>query len=163
MYILSCLICIKYNNIQYIKLIKWLWTLSNISHSTFRLNHFIITPKMEWICRLLSWQIAYWLCFPTHVICLLRSGSSESNLAPTIDAIVRLPRHRYLPNFSAEVCIVTTNVSTLSQTHPELIRLLNSQHPVKFGTEQPMTLATSSMLVLLCLSHDRALWMIVPQ
>uniref|UniRef100_A0A2Y9D2F3 Ionotropic receptor n=1 Tax=Anopheles gambiae TaxID=7165 RepID=A0A2Y9D2F3_ANOGA len=96
---------------------------------------------MEWICRLLSWQIAYWLCFPTHVICLLRSGSSESNLAPTIDAIVRLPRHRYLPNFSAEVCIVTTNVSTLSQTHPELIRLLNSQHPVKFATENPIKTA----------------------
>ena len=129
-------------NIQNSKLIKWIWTLSNISHSTFRLTHFIMAPKMEWICRLLSWQIVYCLCFPTHVICLLRTVSSESNLAPTIDAIVQLPRHRYLPDFSAEVCIVTTNGSTLSQTHPELIRLLNSQHPVKFATEQPFKTAT---------------------
>uniref|UniRef100_A0A2Y9D282 Uncharacterized protein n=1 Tax=Anopheles gambiae TaxID=7165 RepID=A0A2Y9D282_ANOGA len=96
---------------------------------------------MEWICRLFSWQIVYYLFFPTHVICLLETVSSESNLTPTIDAIVRLPRHRFLPNFSAEVCIVTTNVSTLSQTHPELIRLLNSQHPVQFATEQPIKTA----------------------
>ena len=98
--------------------------------------------KCKAVCRLFSWQIVCCLCFPTRVICLLETVSIENNLAPTIDAIVRLPRHRYLPNFSAEVCIVTTNGSTLSQTHPELVGLLNSQHPVQFAAEQPIKTAT---------------------
>uniref|UniRef100_A0A182Y822 Ionotropic receptor n=1 Tax=Anopheles stephensi TaxID=30069 RepID=A0A182Y822_ANOST len=83
-----------------------------------------------------SFIVVYWLW--TVASGMLMPVSKENNLTPTIDKLVQLPRHRFLVNASAEVCIVTTNVSTLSESHPNLMATLISQHPVKFASEKPV-------------------------
>uniref|UniRef100_A0A182M3K1 Ionotropic glutamate receptor C-terminal domain-containing protein n=1 Tax=Anopheles culicifacies TaxID=139723 RepID=A0A182M3K1_9DIPT len=66
------------------------------------------------------------------------SITEDCNLSPTIDKLVQLQRHRFLSNANAEICIVTTNASTLSATHPNVMGLLISQHPTMFATERNM-------------------------
>uniref|UniRef100_A0A6E8WB91 Ionotropic glutamate receptor L-glutamate and glycine-binding domain-containing protein n=1 Tax=Anopheles coluzzii TaxID=1518534 RepID=A0A6E8WB91_ANOCL len=95
---------------------------------------------------------AVYCCFQFSLCALQLPFSHECNLSPTIDAIVQIQRHRYIPNFDAEVCIITTAVSTLGHTHPNVVPLLSSKNTVTFATHNhliPMLLRKYANLVLL--------------
>uniref|UniRef100_A0A2Y9D2D7 Ionotropic receptor n=1 Tax=Anopheles gambiae TaxID=7165 RepID=A0A2Y9D2D7_ANOGA len=95
---------------------------------------------------------AVFSCFQFSLCALQLPFSHECNLSPTIDAIVQIQRHRYIPNFDAEVCIITTAVSTLGHTHPNVVPLLSSKNPVSFATHnhiKRMLLRKYANLVLL--------------
>uniref|UniRef100_A0A182M428 Uncharacterized protein n=1 Tax=Anopheles culicifacies TaxID=139723 RepID=A0A182M428_9DIPT len=62
--------------------------------------------------------ICIWMYLFDFTKGVLEPVIKECNLTPAIEKLIQQHSHRYLPNASPEACIVTTNVSTLSESHP---------------------------------------------
>uniref|UniRef100_A0A2Y9D2A7 Uncharacterized protein n=1 Tax=Anopheles gambiae TaxID=7165 RepID=A0A2Y9D2A7_ANOGA len=64
--------------------------------------------------------------------------SDSCSLSPAVETVIQLQHQRFVHNNHADVCIISTNNSTLDQTHPTVKALFISNYPTKFVTEKPI-------------------------
>uniref|UniRef100_A0A3F2YYT9 Uncharacterized protein n=1 Tax=Anopheles gambiae TaxID=7165 RepID=A0A3F2YYT9_ANOGA len=73
----------------------------------------------------------------TIIMCnVLNPISKHCNLSPSIHTVIQLQHQRFVHNNHADVCIISTNNSTLDQTHPTVKALFISNYPTKLVAEK---------------------------